>query len=81
MWRSSVSPNESPLMFGDAGFRPGSRATLVLVKVPKTIDAQSGQSQEGGRQTEDGPTRFAQTRPRKKKSVHPKSQPAGVGYN
>jgi len=30
------------VVFGDAGFRPGSRATFVSAKVAKTSDAQTG---------------------------------------
>jgi hypothetical protein len=51
-------------MFGDAGIRPGSRATFVSAKVAKTIDAQfvhilMGRTQD----VESGPTRYARTRP------------------
>ncbi len=53
---------------------PGSQATLVSVKVAKTIDAQSGQSREDGRQTEDGPTRSAQASPAKQEE-RPSQEP------
>ncbi len=52
------------VMFGVAGFRPGSRATFVSAKVAKTIDAPSGFIRgEGRKLAEGGLTRRAQTKP------------------
>ena len=62
-----------------AGFRPGGRATFVSAKVAKTSDAPSGLIRgEGRKLAEGGPTRRAQTRSARDKSVPPLGQPAGV---
>ena len=51
------------VVVGDAGFRPGSRATFVSAKVAKTSDAQTGFIGWDRREpSESRPTRCAQTR-------------------
>jgi hypothetical protein len=66
--------------FCDAGFRPGWRGPFVSAKGPKTSDAPSGLIRgEGRKPAEGGPTRRAQTRSARDKSVPPLGQPAGVG--
>jgi len=69
------------------GSRPDSRVTFVSAKVPKTIDAQSGQirrdeRQEGADQLAELALRILEglrQGPPNDRSVHPKSRTAGVG--
>ena len=80
VYRTGGSNFRVDVNFCDAGFRPGGRATFVSAKVAKTSDAPSGLIRgEGRKLAEGGPTRRAQTRSARDKSVPPLGQPAGVG--
>ena len=63
----------------NAGFRPGSRTTLVSAKGPKTIDAQFGRIRLIGREAGRRANSLRSNKPVENKSVRSGGRTAGVG--